>query len=84
MVVVSATAEIRGACIHGQDGNSDSTVFESFAHLFAASSGERATKRRKLHSGKSAASHPSSSIDEDKSVVLAKVSLELVGWLSDS
>lgn len=87
MVAVSAGVDVRDANVHGQsDSASPKNPLFTLLDLFATKtpaaavdgSGERAQKRRKVDNGGSVGLYSAEAFDEDKSVVLTNVSLDLV------
>jgi E3 ubiquitin-protein ligase SHPRH len=85
MAAVSATADVQSVHVHGERGDSalidySSAFFNLLSNITPSeqASGERASKRRKLDSGEGPFVDNPDVFDVNKSVVLGKVTLDLV------
>jgi hypothetical protein len=91
MAAISAVADVQDLYAHGDSTDSLlehslPTIFDLFEGNGLAASetapGERAQKRRKVDTGREVGIHSASHFEEDKSVVLGKVTLDLVRSVS--
>ena len=80
MAAVSASATLATGTVSGKKIIRLSDDLTPFAYLFTKQDGDRdrPLKKRKVGSGRGVATDGDGTIDERKSIVLAKVSLELV------